>query len=54
MKKLSVVIPAYNEEKRIGATLKDIDAFLRKQSYDYEILVMVDGAKDTIRCYTRR
>jgi glycosyltransferase involved in cell wall biosynthesis len=46
MKKLSVVIPAYNEEKRIGATLKDIDAFLRKQSYDYEILVMVDGAKD--------
>lgn len=44
--KLSVVIPAYNEEKRIGHTLKEADAFLSGQGYDYEILVVVDGSPD--------
>lgn len=43
---LSVVIPAYNEEKRIGSTLKLIDEYLRRQNYDYEILVVSDGSKD--------
>jgi dolichyl-phosphate beta-glucosyltransferase len=43
---LSVIIPAYNEEKRIGATLESIDAYLRRQSYDYEIIVVSDGSKD--------
>jgi dolichyl-phosphate beta-glucosyltransferase len=46
MNKLSVVIPAYKEEQRIGHTLKETNAFLSKQSYDYEILVMVDGSPD--------
>lgn len=46
MKKLSVVIPAYNEEKRIAETLKDIDGYLEKQSYDYEIVVVVNNSKD--------
>ncbi len=44
--KLSVVIPAYNEEKRIAHTLQNINQYLQKQSYQYEILVLVDGAKD--------
>lgn len=44
--KLSVVIPAYNEEHRIVSTLKDVSAFLQKQNYQSEILVIVDGAKD--------
>lgn len=43
---LSVIIPAYNEEKRIGKTLQSIDEYLKKQSYDYEILVVNDGSKD--------
>ena len=43
---LSVVIPAYNEEKRISKTLKSIDEYLRKQEYLYEILVVSDGSKD--------
>lgn len=43
---LSVVIPAYNEEKRIGKTLKSIDEYLKKQNYLYEILVVSDGSKD--------
>lgn len=44
--KLSVVIPAYNEEQRIAKTLTDIDSYLEKQSYDYEIVVVVNGTKD--------
>lgn len=43
---LSVIIPAYNEEKRIDSTLKLIDEYLRRQNYDYEILVVSDGSKD--------
>jgi glycosyltransferase involved in cell wall biosynthesis len=43
---LSVVIPAYNEEKRISATLLDIDKYLSKQNYSYEIVVVNDGSKD--------
>ncbi len=46
MKKLSVVIPAYNEEKRIAETLANIDSYLEKQSYDYEIIVVVNNSKD--------
>lgn len=43
---LSVVIPAYNEEKRIGATLLSIDKYLSLQKYSYEILVVSDGSTD--------
>ena len=43
---LSVVIPAYNEEKRLSRTLSEIDKYLKNQPYDYEILVVNDGSKD--------
>ena len=43
---LSVIIPAYNEEKRIGATLLAVHQYLSRQSYQYEILVVSDGSKD--------
>ncbi|OIP76071.1 MAG: hypothetical protein AUK06_00645 [Parcubacteria group bacterium CG2_30_36_18] len=43
---LSVIIPAYNEEMRLPKTLEEIDKYLSKQSYDYEILVVNDGSKD--------
>jgi len=43
---LSVVIPAYNEEKRLPKTLRDIDGYLRRQNYSYEIIVVSDGSKD--------
>ncbi len=43
---LSVIIPAYNEEKRILNTLLDIDRYLSRQNYDYEIIVVSDGSTD--------
>ncbi len=44
--RLSVIIPAYNEAKRLPNTLKAVDEYLRRQSYEYEILVVNDGSKD--------
>ncbi|MBI2677094.1 MAG: glycosyltransferase family 2 protein [Candidatus Yanofskybacteria bacterium] len=43
---LSVIIPAYNEEKRIAKTLLAVDEYLKRQTYQYEILVVNDGSKD--------
>ncbi|OGB74835.1 hypothetical protein A2810_00135 [candidate division Kazan bacterium RIFCSPHIGHO2_01_FULL_49_10] len=44
---LSVVVPAYNEERRIGKTLAAMRQFLDRQSYVYEVIVVNDGSKDT-------
>jgi len=43
---LSVVIPAYNEEKRITKTLKEVENYLKTQAYHWEIIVVNDGSKD--------
>jgi len=43
---LSVVIPAYNEEKRIKKTLLEADKFLSSRNYSYEIIVADDGSSD--------
>ncbi len=43
---LSAVIPAYNEEQRIGATLAGLRKFLDKQTYAYEVIVVNDGSND--------
>ena len=43
---LSVIIPAYNEEKRLPQTLREIDEYLRKQNFESEIIVVSDGSKD--------
>ncbi len=44
--RLSIVIPAYNEEDRIGATLESINAFLANADFDAEIIVVDDGSTD--------
>lgn len=50
MQKLAIVIPAHNEEKRIGATLKAYTSFFDKVSkqegMDYEIIVVLNACKD--------
>lgn len=43
---LSIVIPAYNEERRLPPTLEKIANFLRTQSYRSEILVVENGSTD--------
>ena len=44
--KLSLIIPAYNEEKLIGANLSRILSFLNKMPYTWEIVVVDDGSSD--------
>ena len=43
---LSIIIPAYNEEKRIGATLKDYLHYFSKKRKKFEIIVVTDGCID--------
>lgn len=43
---LSVIIPAYNEEARIGKTVSSIDRFLNQRPDGYEIVVVDDGSSD--------
>lgn len=45
--KVSVVLPAYNEEKRIGARLQNLDIYFDKvMGKDFELLVVIDGCTD--------
>jgi len=44
--KLSIIIPAYNEEKRILNTILTANSYLKKKSFEYEILVINDGSND--------
>lgn len=54
---LSVVIPAYNEAKRIGPTLEIISEYLNSTNINYEIIVVSDGSADstdaTVQGYAR-
>ena len=44
--KLSVFLPAYNEEKMLAKTTGEIDRILKKVAGDYEIIIVDDGSKD--------
>jgi dolichol-phosphate mannosyltransferase len=44
--KLSVVMPAQNEEGSVGQTVEGIAAALEREQIDYEVLVVDDGSED--------
>lgn len=46
MTALSIVVPAYNEEDRLPASLKAMRPFLDSLGEDYELLVVDDGSSD--------
>jgi dolichyl-phosphate beta-glucosyltransferase len=43
---LSVVIPAYNEQARLGPTLRAVVRYLEAEKPDFEIVVVDDGSTD--------
>jgi dolichyl-phosphate beta-glucosyltransferase len=43
---LSVIIPAYNEAKRVGSTLQSVGEWLARQPYDSEIIVVDNRSND--------
>jgi glycosyltransferase involved in cell wall biosynthesis len=50
---ISVVIPAFNEERRITQTLSAVYSYLQKQDYEWEVLVVIDGAQDNTLARTQ-
>lgn len=47
--KISIILPCFNEEKRIGKTLRQIISHCKKRRYTYEIIVVDDGSNDGTR-----
>jgi glycosyltransferase involved in cell wall biosynthesis len=43
---LSIIVPAYNEEKNLENNIKKFSKYLDKQNYDYEIIIVNDGSQD--------
>lgn len=43
---ISIVIPAYNEERRIKGSLSEVFAFMSDSGIEYEIIVVDDGSSD--------
>ena len=50
---LSILIPAYNEEKRLPDTLEAIADYLQRREFSHELLVVDDGSKDKTRDVVR-
>jgi len=44
--RVSLIIPAFNEEKRLPATLERVQSYLGAEGYSYEVLVVDDGSAD--------
>lgn len=47
MKLLSVVLPAYNEEKMVARASKTVGAILASENIPYELIFVDDGSKDS-------
>ncbi len=43
---LSIVLPAYNEEHRIGGTLDQVVEYRRASAHEVEVIVVDDGSSD--------
>lgn len=43
---LSIIIPAYNEEKRLERTLEMVSAYLVTKNWESEVVVVSDGSRD--------
>ncbi len=46
---LSIIIPCFNEEERIGPTLLAIKRYLERQTYQAEVIVVDNGSTDKTR-----
>jgi len=45
----SIIIPAYNESLRLGATLDAILAYAEQKRWEWELIVVDDGSRDTTK-----
>ena len=52
-KKFSIIIPAYNEEKRIKPVLEEICSYIKANNLPWNIIVSIDG-NDGTEIYVRK
>ena len=45
--RVSIIIPAYNEENRISSVLNDVTEFIFKNRVDWNIIIAIDGDDQT-------
>jgi len=50
---LSIIIPAYNEEKRLPTSLPQVVRFVQRQDFPVEIIVVDDGSTDRTAALVR-
>ncbi len=54
----SIIIPAYNEEARVGATLERVLTYAAEQGWDAEVIAVNDGSRDNtteiVRSYAEK
>ncbi len=51
---LSIIIPCYNEERRIGDTLRKVDHFLQNQHFLSEVIIVDDGSRDQTQALVQK
>ena len=51
---VSIVVPAFNEERRLGRTLARIREWMDASGMSYEVLVVDDGSKDGTRAIAEK
>jgi glycosyltransferase involved in cell wall biosynthesis len=50
----TIIVPAYNEEERLGPTLRTIQSYLRERASRFESIVVDDGSTDGTADLVRR
>lgn len=52
--RISIVIPAYNEEKRLPSTIADLKSFFAGLALDIEVIVVVEKSEDQTLAVARK
>jgi glycosyltransferase involved in cell wall biosynthesis len=53
-RRVSFIVPAFDEERRLGSSLDSLIAYCAQQPYESEIIVVDDGSADATRAVAER
>lgn len=51
---LSIIIPVYNEEKRLGKTFRELESYFKDKKYSYEVIFVNDSSSDRTKEIVRQ
>ena len=54
---VTIIIPAYNEEKRISAVLEELAHFISASKYNWNVIVSIDGndrTEEIVKDYSKK